>query len=139
MGMEKNFKVRLNDAQSIQVLLQEIYDQARYMINEVQTSINSLESSTKLADETMDGKAKYSKSMHDFHSDKEKAIRLKLDVAKIMNEILKYNGDSEEALRNLELRKDSSIDITQLRNLAKEELKKMDNSIEVEEYILKEK
>jgi hypothetical protein len=77
--------------------------------------------------------------MHDFHSDKEKAIRLKLDVAKIMNEILKYNGDSEEALRNLELRKDSSIDITQLRNLAKEELKKMDNSIEVEEYILKEK
>jgi uncharacterized membrane protein YcaP (DUF421 family) len=137
--MDRNFKVKLNDSQSIQVLLQEIYDQSRFMITEVQTAINSLETSTKLADETMDGKTKYAKSMHDFHSDKEKAIRLKLDVAKIMNEILKYNGDANEALQNLELQKNNNIDITQLRNLAKEELKKMDTSIEVETYVLKEK
>lgn len=135
--MDKNFKVKLNETQSIQVLLQEIYDQARYMINEIQTSINSLESSTKLIDEVIDGKAKYAKSMHDFHGDKEKAIRLKLDVAKIMNEILKYNGNADEALRNIEVQKNSTIDIKELRNIAKEEMKKMDTSVEVEKYILK--
>lgn len=137
MAIEKKFKVRLNETQSIQVLLQEIYDQARHMIIEIQTSINSLELSTKLADENIDGKSKYAKSMHDFHGDKEKAIRLKLDVAKIMNEILKHNGDANEALQNSELQRNNSIDVEKLRNLVKEESKKINGNIEVEEYILK--
>jgi hypothetical protein len=41
----------------------------------------------------MDAKARYAKAMNDFITSKDKAIGKKLDIAKLMTEILKFNGN----------------------------------------------
>lgn len=46
-----------------------------------------------LNDEIMDSKTKYAKAMNDFITNKDKAIGRKLDIAKLMTEIHKFNGD----------------------------------------------
>jgi vacuolar-type H+-ATPase subunit E/Vma4 len=73
---QRRYKVRLNSTEKLEELLQEIYDQACRQINEVQNEINKLASSTNLGSEdfTMEDKAKYSKAIHDFLGDKNKAI-----------------------------------------------------------------
>ena len=70
--------------------------------------INELEQSTTLSTETIDMKAKYAKAMHDYLTDKEKSIGRKLDVSRLMSEVMKQKGDvdavisDKEILNNLE-------------------------------------
>ena len=58
----------------------------------------------------MDAKAKYSKAMNDFLSNKEKAIGRKLDIAKLMSEILKFNGNMKAVIQESEMDWDSFKD-----------------------------
>lgn len=55
--------------------------------------MNKLANSVTLNDEIMDSKTKYAKAMNDFITNKDKAIGRKLDIAKLMTEIHKFNGD----------------------------------------------
>ena len=93
------YKVRLNSAEKIEELLQEVYDQACRQINEIQNEINKLVNSTNMGAEdfTMEDKAKYFKAMHDLTGDKKSAIQTKLDIVKFMGEVMKYNGNTKEA------------------------------------------
>ena len=59
--------------------------------------MNKLQNSVLLNDEIMEAKTKYAKAMNDFITNKDKAIGRKLEIAKLMAEIMKYNGDANKA------------------------------------------
>lgn len=101
--MEKRYKIKLNSVDKVEELLQEIYDDAVRQQNLIQDKINELELSTNLSEEPIDMKVKYAKAIHDYVTDKEKAIGRKLDVSKLMSEILKNNGDVEKVITDQEV------------------------------------
>lgn len=89
----KKYKLKINSPEKIEVLLQELYNDACKNIEQVQNEMNKLTNSVNLNEEAMDAKAKYAKAMNDFITSKDKAIGKKLDIAKLMTEILKFNGN----------------------------------------------
>ena len=96
--LPKKYKLKLNSAQKIEELLQELYDEADKNIVEIQNEMNKLANSVQLDQEIVDAKAKYAKAMNDFITNKDKAIGRKLDIAKLMSEILKFNGNVKLAV-----------------------------------------
>lgn len=92
------FKVELNNASNIRDLLQETYKLADQQLVQAQDEMNKLANATRLQDEVMDSKQKYSKAMNDYLTIKDKAIRTKLDIAKLMTEIMNHNGNVKEAI-----------------------------------------
>lgn len=98
MIKEKRYKLRLNSIEKIEELLQELYNEACKNIEEIQTQMNKISNSVQLNDEILDAKAKYAKAMNDFIVNKDKAIGRKLEIAKLMGEIYKYNGNVERAV-----------------------------------------
>ena len=115
--MEKRYSVRLNSSEKIEELLQEIYDQACRQLNEIQREMDKLTNNINLAEEgtSVDDKAKYAKSIHDYIGDKDRAIKTKLDIAKFMGEVLKYKGNVEDALNDPTFSKASSMGLKALK------------------------
>ena len=107
---KKNYKLKLNSIEKIEELLQELYNESNKMVNEIQEQMNKLSFSADLNNQPMDAKAKYSKAMNDFLSNKEKAIGRKLDIAKLMSEILKFNGNMKAVIQESEMDWDSFKD-----------------------------
>lgn len=103
MKLKKGYKLKLNSIEKVEELLQELYNETNKMVNEIQEQMNKLSSSVSLNQEPMDAKAKYSKAMNDFLSNKEKAISRKLDIAKLMSEILKFNGNMKAVMQESDL------------------------------------
>jgi hypothetical protein len=101
--LSKRYKLKLNSVEKIEELLQELYDEADKNIVELQTEMNKLSGSVVLNQEIMDAKTKYAKAMNDYISSKDKAIARKLDIAKLMSEILKYNGNIKLAITEGEI------------------------------------
>lgn len=106
----KRFKVKLNSVDKIEELLQELYNEACKNIEEVQQQINKLSNSVQLNDQIMDAKAKYAKAINDFITSKDKAISRKLEIAKLMSEILKYNGNVSKAAENIDMFTNMNLD-----------------------------
>lgn len=113
--IDKKYKVKLNSAEKIEDLLQEIYDQACRQIIEIQNEINKLTNSTNLGEMSIDEKAKYAKAIHDYVGDKGKAISSKFEIAKFMGEILKHNGDIGGALNDQGFAKSTKLDLAAIR------------------------
>lgn len=101
-AVKKRYKLRLNSLDKIEELLQELYNEADKNIVEIQNQMNKLSNSVTLNDEIMDSKTKYAKAMNDFITNKDKAIGRKLDIAKLMTEIHKFNGDVRKMVDNEE-------------------------------------
>lgn len=101
--LQKRYKLKLNSVEKIEELLQELYEETDKVIVEIQNEMNKLTNSVDLSNEIMEAKAKYAKSMNDFISNKDKAIGRKLDIAKLMSEILKYNGNVKLAFNEGEI------------------------------------
>lgn len=98
----KTYKIKLNSVDNIQELLQEQYNEACSTIMQIQNGINKLTQSINLNDEAMDAKTKYAKAINDFITNKDKAIGRKLEIAKLMTEIVKYNGNVKKTLEESE-------------------------------------
>lgn len=113
--MEKKVKIRLNSTEKVEELLQEIYDQACRQLNGVQNEINKLVASTNLAEASIEMKAKYSKAIHDYHGDLNRALTTKVELVKFMGEIIKHNGDIEGTLNDQQFAKATKLDLNQLR------------------------
>ena len=92
------FKIELNNASNIRDLLQETYKLADQQLVQAQDEMNKLANATRLQDEVKDTKQKNSKAMNDYLTIKDKAIRTKLDIAKLMTEIMNHNGNVKEAI-----------------------------------------
>lgn len=89
----KRYKLKLNSADKIEELLQELYNESCKNIETIQNEMNKLSNSINLNEEIVDSKTKYAKAMNDFITNKDKAIGRKLEIAKLMSEILKFNGN----------------------------------------------
>ena len=72
MATIKRYKVKLDNKENIEELLQEIYNEACKNIEEAQVEINKISESTDLTEEILDGKAKYAKAINDFITTKDK-------------------------------------------------------------------
>ena len=92
------FKLELNDAQNLRDLLQNTYNLAEEQIVQAQNEINRLSNASRLQDEPMEARTKYAKAINDYLGIKDKAISKKLDIAKIMSDVLHYNGNVQQAL-----------------------------------------
>jgi len=90
----KRYILKVNSIDSIQELLQEMYDEVMRNINSIETEINKLKNSTQLSEESIEGKTKYAKAVNDFIVSKDKAIGRKMEIAKLMADIIKTYGDS---------------------------------------------
>ena len=90
--MASKVKIRINSNDKIEELLQETYNQACEQLTQVQEEMNKITKSTKLVDLTIDEKSKYAKIMHDYSGDKDRAIRAKMDIAKLLIEIVNHRG-----------------------------------------------
>jgi galactokinase len=114
--MANKVKIRINSNDKIEELLQETYNQACEQITQVQEEMNKITQSTSLADLTVEEKAKYAKIMHDYSGDKDRAIRAKMDIAKLLIEIVNHKGSVEEALNDKTFTKQpSTIDFNALK------------------------
>lgn len=89
----KKIKIKLNNPARLEDLLQELYNEACQNIEQIQTEMNKLSNSIRLNEEIMDAKTKYAKAMNDYIANKGKAINIKLDIAKLMSEVIKYQGN----------------------------------------------
>jgi hypothetical protein len=98
--MATKVKIRINSNDKIEEVLQETYNQACEQITQVQEEMNKITKSTTLADLTIDEKAKYAKIMHDYSGDKDRAIRAKMDIAKLLIEIVNHKGSVEDTLND---------------------------------------
>lgn len=92
----KNYQLKLDSKEKLTELLQEIYNEACKNIEEAQREINKITNSTNLNEEIIDGKAKYAKAVNDFITTKDKAISRKFEIAKLLSEIIKYNGNTQQ-------------------------------------------
>lgn len=114
MIAKKRYKLKLNSLEKIEELLQELYNEADKNIVEIQQQMNKLDNSVQLNNEIVDAKAKYAKAMNDFITNKDKAIGRKLDIAKLMTEIHKYNGNVNMIGTGNEMNMDSWEDMKRL-------------------------
>jgi predicted nucleic acid-binding Zn-ribbon protein len=121
-------KIELNDIQNIRDLLQEAYKLADEQIVQSQNEINKLSSATNLHEEAMDAKAKYAKSINDYLSIKDKAIAKKLDIAKLLSDILNHNGDVKSAIDNGSAMKNMSINFDDIRKIVDDSLNEQEKT-----------
>lgn len=121
---EKRLQIKLNSNEKIEQLLQESYDLTCKQINDIQNEMNKLSNSCNLSDITIDEKTKYAKAMNDFIGSREKAISKKFEIAKLMAEIVKHNGDVNETLNDKNSVKNigNMINISKLREAMKEQM-----------------
>ncbi len=121
-------KIELNDTQNIRDLLQEAYKLADEQIVQSQNEINKLSSATNLHEEAMDAKAKYAKSINDYLAIKDKAISKKLDIAKLLSDILNHNGDVKSAVDNGSAMKNMSINFDDIRKIVDDSLNEQEKT-----------
>jgi hypothetical protein len=133
--MEKNrYKVKLNNIDKIEQLLQETYDLANQQTNKIQEEINKIANTTVINDLDIEGKEKYAKIMSNYISLQQKAIQQKFDISKLMAEVMKHNGDIDSALKDSK-KTGSTLDISKLQELAKNANTQSNNT--TEQYQLK--
>lgn len=87
------FKLQLNSIDNLSDLLQQTLTEADSQIIQAQNEINKLTHSTKLEEEIMDAKSKYAKAISDYLKIKDMAIKAKIEICKIMNDVNKVNGN----------------------------------------------
>ena len=130
----KNFKVELNSADNLRDLVQNIIDLADTQINQAQSEIEKLKKSTDLTNEVMDGKSKYAKSINDYLSVIDKAMAKKIDIAKLLNEVMAHNGDIKAAMEETQKQ---GFNINALQSMIDETMLKKEKSNETKTIILK--
>jgi hypothetical protein len=113
------FKIELNNTQNIQDLLQQAYDISNGQIIQAQNEINKLANATQLQNEVMEAKSKYSKSINDYLNIIDKSISRKVEIAKLMTEILHHNGNVGGALSDSQSAGKQSFDLSKIKEMVK--------------------
>ena len=126
----KRYKLKLNSADKIEELLQELYNETCKNIEAIQNEMNKLSNSINLNNEIVDSKAKYAKAMNDFITNKDKAIGRKIEIAKLMSEILKFNGNVSKTFEESEAVGDWSELMNMVNKNGNESNDKQDEKIE---------
>ena len=126
------YKVVLNNIDNLRDLLQQTYDLADMQIVQSQNEINKLANSVQLQDEIMDSKAKYAKAINDYLKIKDNAISRILDIARILTEVCKFNGDVGKALTDGNMQQNMTFDFSKIRSIVDGKSNKTDNIEKIE-------
>ena len=117
MKILDKYKIVLNDKTNLQTGLNQIYLELEILTNQVQEEITKLSESTSLVELTISDKSEYSKSIHNLLVDKTNILKLKLDLQKVVAEVLKTGGNEGSALNNL--KKNKSVEALDVKSLQK--------------------
>ena len=135
---QKKFKIILNDKNNLTDILNELYNESCMLLLTIQNEMNKLTNSTDLSALIMEEKADYAKAIHSYITDKNAALKLKLDISKILSEVLKYSGDEKNALANMNKKgSEFSVDTFDLKALQKSIIESKENENEIKHYQLK--
>ena len=115
---KKKFSIKLNNVNKIEQLLQETYDLACQQSRQIQDEINKISNTTVIKSLDIDGKEKYAKIMNNYMALLQKSTTKKFDIAKLMAEVVKHNGDINGALNDSK-NNSSTLDLKKLRDLAR--------------------
>ena len=120
MQRRKKRTIKLNDIPALENLLQEVYTDACNQITEVNVLVHNLD--TMAAPTDIDDLTKVAKEKTNALKLKDSAARLKLDISKMMNEVIKQSGESENkpSDMNSEMFNDNSA-FDKIRDLIKAE------------------
>ncbi len=97
MPRRKKQSIKTNDVNSLTSLLQEVYNDACSNINDAQKVINEMSNAAEPED--VDDLTKIAKEKTNALKVKDSAIKLKLEVGKIQNDIIKNSGNEAEAIK----------------------------------------
>jgi hypothetical protein len=114
---KKKQEVKINNVDSLEGLCQETYNDACAQINDAQRTINEMVNSANPVD--VDDLTKIAKGKVDALKIKDSAIKIKLEIAKLQNDIIKNNGDADAAVKN---RSDGAVsldDFSKVREMIK--------------------
>lgn len=126
------FKIIINNLGNLNELLQEIYDESNAQIVEIQNEINKMANSTNLVDMCVTEKASYGKIINDYLKAKDSAISKKIEISKLLNEIIKHNGNLEETANDKAATKNLAFDFDKIRKMVNENNSK--NNSKTENY-----
>lgn len=119
MALEKKYSVKLNNIDKIEQLLQETYNLSCQQYFSLQNEINKIANTTVVNDLDIDGKEKYGKIMKEYIALQQKAINQKMDIAKLMTEVIKHNGNIKETFEDENAKKSiTSLNFDELRRIA---------------------
>ncbi len=90
----KKQQIKINNLETLQSLMQEIYNDSCTQINDVQRNINEL--STSAVPETTADIALVAREKTNALKIKDSAIKIKLEVSKLLNDVIKHNGNFDE-------------------------------------------
>lgn len=96
MPRKKKQDIKVNNTNSLEGLMQEVYNDACGQINDAQRTINELQASTKPED--VEDATKIAKAKIDAQKVKDSGIKIKLEVAKLQSDIIKHSGNTEKAV-----------------------------------------
>lgn len=129
MPRKKKQDVKVNDAESLEGLMQETYNDACLQINDAQRTINELSSAAQ--PDGVDDLTKIAKEKGGLLKVKDSAIRIKLELAKLQSDILKNKGDVDTTVAQRTDGKASLDDFKSIREMLKGD-KDIDENIELE-------
>jgi len=117
MARKKKQEVKINSVDSLEGLCQEAYNDACAQINDAQRTINEMVNSANPED--VDDLTKIAKGKVDALKIKDSAIKIKLEIAKLQNDIIKNNGDADAAIKGRSNGTASLDDFSKVREMIK--------------------
>jgi len=117
MPRKKKQEVKINNVDSLEGLCQEAYNDACAQINDAQRTINEMVNSANPVD--VDDITKIAKGKVDALKIKDSAIKIKLEIAKLQNDIIKNNGDAEVAIKERSSGSVTLDDFSKVREMIK--------------------
>lgn len=115
MPRKKKQQIKYNDITSLEGLLQETYNDACANINEAQNTMNEMANAAEPED--VDDLTKIAKGKTDALKIKDSAMKVKLEIAKLQNDIIKHKGNAEEAVKERTGGKVDMNDFRQIRRM----------------------
>jgi hypothetical protein len=94
MATRRTLKIRLTNKKSVETLLQEVYNDACLQVIDVNNTINELKKTFEPED--INELALITKEKSTLLKVKDSAIKIKLDVGRLLSDIMKKGGDIEE-------------------------------------------
>jgi hypothetical protein len=121
MPRKRKQDIKVNNVDSLEGLMQELYNDACVQLSDVQSSINNLNSSfiSEDTDENVENMTKIAREKANYFKVKDSAIKIKLDLAKLQSDIIKNRGDVDATLQERNNEKASSTDFEFIRDMLK--------------------
>ena len=98
MPRSQRQKIVVNSTESLQSVLQEVYNNVCTQINDAQKVVNEVGAAANIED--TDDLVKIAKAKTDALKLKDSAIKTKLDIGKLQSDVLKHSGDIAAAISN---------------------------------------